>query len=134
MLRRRLAQKLRYQRAQSGRILRSGQAGRDLHVEQPLGPTVDRLQAELEFAAAGVNDRFVPRRGDGLPKRRHVADRDRVDHRQFAVGGHLDQTQHRPVGVFRHEFGVECDALGQRKLAAILPQLLVGGDIAVLHG
>ncbi len=59
---------------------------------------------------------------------------DRVDHRQFAVGGHLDQAQHRPVGVFRDELRVEGDRLGVRKLPAILPQLFVGGDVVVLHG
>ena len=51
--------------------------GRDLHVEQPRRPAADGLQAELHFAAPGVDDRLVPRRGDGFPERRHVADGDR---------------------------------------------------------
>ena len=59
--------------------------------------------------------------------------RHRVDHGQLAVGRHLDQAQHRPVGVFRDELRVEGDGLGVRELSAILPQLFVGGDVVVLH-
>ena len=134
MLRRRPAEKLRDQRAQSGGILRPGQRGGQLHVEQLRRPPADGQQAELHFAPPGVDDRLVARRGDGLPERRHVADGHGVDHGQLAVGGDLDQAQHRPVGVFRDELRVEGDGLRVGELSAILPQLFVGGDVVVLHG
>ena len=44
---------------------------------------------------------------------------DRVDHRQIAVGGDLDQAQHGPVGVLRDELRIERDRLGVRELLAI---------------
>ena len=73
----------------------------------------------------------MARRGDDLPERRQVADGHAVDDGQLVVGGNLYQAQHRPVGVFRDEFRIEGNGLRVDELSAILPQLLVRGNIVV---
>ena len=120
MLRRRLTENLLHQRAETGRIFDARQTGGHLHVEQPLGEPAGGLQAEFEFAAAGVDHDLTAFGDDGLPEGPHVADGQGVDHRQMSVGGRLHQTQHRAVAVLGNELGVEGDRRGPGKPTAIV--------------
>ena len=49
------------------------------------------------------------------------------------VGGDLNQTQFRPIRVFRNELGVERNRLGRRDRPAKVDKLSVVNDVFVLH-
>ena len=108
------------------------QPGGDLHVEQVGRRPADRLEAELDLAPAGVDDRLGgPAAATRLPERGHVVDGHGVDHGQPAVGGDLHQAQHRPVGVLGDELGVEGDRAAPGKFRQNSCKLRVGGDVLV---
>ena len=127
------AEDLLDQRAEARRVLEAHQPGRHLHVEEPLGQAIDRLEAELHLTAAGMNHGLVAAGDDGLPKGPHVADGHRVDHRQPSRGRHLDQAEHGPIGMLGDELGVEGDGLRGGQFLAVVAQLGVGGDVLVVH-
>ena len=99
------------------------QPGRNLHVEQPLRQPLDGLEAELHFAAAGMDHGLVAGGDDGLPKGPHVADGHGVDHGQPSRGRHLDQAEHGPIGMLGDELGVEGDGLRGGQFPAVVAQL-----------
>ena len=88
---------------------------------------------EAEFLAAGVNQRLAPRRDEQIPQRRQVLHLQRIDDRQPAFRGNLDQAQLGLIAVFGDEFRVEGDDPRRRDDLAEIPQVLVGNDVVVLH-
>ncbi len=80
-----------------------------------------------------MDDRFVTRRGQQLPKWLDVVDGLRIDYRQPVAGGHLDQAQFRPIGMLRHKLGIEGNRRLAGQVATEIGQLAVGRDVIVVH-
>ena len=129
----RLAQQFGNQRSVAGRVFDAGQAGGELHVEESFGQLLDCQQAELHFAARGMDDGLMVAIDQRLPERPNVVQDDGVDHRQVLRRADLDQAEFRPIGVFGNEFGVQRNPGARGKLLAKLAQPRICRDALVIH-
>ena len=86
----RLVQQLLKQCAVSCRVFQADQTGRDLRVKQSGRAFPGRFQAETQLLAASMGDRFASFDRQQFPKRRHLLDGQRVDHREAFRDSHLD--------------------------------------------
>jgi hypothetical protein len=86
------------------------------------------MEAEGHFLAASMDDRFVVASDQQFPKLADIPHCEWVDGHKPVRRGNLEQTEHRPIGMLRHELGVEGDGRSGFEMPAKSLELSLSGD------